>query len=638
MPKKDVIRRTNANLGSGSAGAPGASSVIISDSDDAETADGLHASPTPTPGMLLPLDGAGLFPGTVIQLDPSGGLVANEDGLAIGRDWVFQEDHSAECDGARTQFLTAHQFAPNTTLVALNGLIQRVGHDNDYTEDAACTGFTFEAAPEAGDALVVAYLLDSGGLLPLSGPYVPDWGDLPVTLQLEIHTHSETYTPAQLVGFYSGAGYDALAITDHNVVTVQPAGMTIAPQGSEASAPTGHMTSFACGYLRGAETDIQTIIDGIVAAGGQAILNHPKWSVGHSYPIMATLTGYLGIEIHNALCVTGAGVDPITYPGFDVEDWDALLTNVRRDIWGFATDDLHGTTATQGYDIGHVVAFAKAATEAELLNSLINGNFVADVSNSGVTLLRPVITRTGVEVACPGATSIRFIGDGGLLLSEVTGEEGAYAFTADDTYVRIEVVGDYTEAFGAALDTTNRWGTSGGTWVVAGGILSQTDAPDAVNLLVCKRHICGDIEVQIDVRLPVANSQQAGVLVNLLDTTRYYYIRLANAAAVDSPNTLSVWKFNNGVNTELGNAAFVPAANTWYRIRCLYTRETGQFQAKVWDPSGAEPGTWDVTVTDTTWGHGAVALRCRQLADFDNLYAKGFKSYYQPIPVADWSS
>ncbi len=553
---------------------------------------------------------------------------------------VLQEDHSGECNGSRTAFATTVAFEPGTTLVWLNGLLQRPGTGNDYTEDGDGEGITFTSAPEAGDTLLLAYVRSTGTAVALSGPYVPAWGDLPELLLVQLHAHTDQsdgdYTPAEVVAYYDGEGYDGLVITDHDLVTSQPAGLTVAPEGNELSPATGHILSLDCDYTRGAETDRQTLITAVVAAGGQAVLAHPAWYIGFTYAQMAALTGYLGIEIHNAICMDGAGQNPITYPGFDVEDWDSLLTNVSRAIWGFASDDFHDITALHGYNVGRIIAFCSAATMEALLASLVAGNFCADVSNFGVTPGRPVVTRRGVSLTCPGATSIRFIGDGGALLSEVAGDSAAYEFAVGDTYVRIEAVGDYTEAFGSAIDTTNRWGVDGGTWVVSGGILSQSNTADAQYLLILKRHICGDIDAKIDIRLLASNSQQAGLLLNVLDTTRFYFLRLANGSPALSPNTLSLWLFNGGSNSELDSAAYTPSADTWYRVRCVYTHATGRFQARVWAVGDSEPETWHIDVIDTTWKHGAVGLRVRQLADFDNLYVKGFKTYYQPIPVADW--
>jgi hypothetical protein len=84
---------------------------------------------------------------------------------------VYQEDLTLQCDGIQTNFLTAHAFATETTMVWLNGLLLRPGFD--YTEDATLDGITLAAPPWYislsggiygvydiyGDILIVSYII-----------------------------------------------------------------------------------------------------------------------------------------------------------------------------------------------------------------------------------------------------------------------------------------------------------------------------------------------------------------------------------------------------------------------------------------------------------------------------------------------
>jgi hypothetical protein len=70
---------------------------------------------------------------------------------------VYQEDVSAKTDGAKVNFLTVHEFAPETTMVFQNGdLIQPTV---DYTEDATFDAVTFTVAPAAVDIVIFAYVI-----------------------------------------------------------------------------------------------------------------------------------------------------------------------------------------------------------------------------------------------------------------------------------------------------------------------------------------------------------------------------------------------------------------------------------------------------------------------------------------------
>jgi hypothetical protein len=70
---------------------------------------------------------------------------------------IINEDHTAECDGAETGFPTLLNFRSGSTQVYLNGIRQRL--DTHYTEDGTLDGITFDTAPEAGDELIIDYIV-----------------------------------------------------------------------------------------------------------------------------------------------------------------------------------------------------------------------------------------------------------------------------------------------------------------------------------------------------------------------------------------------------------------------------------------------------------------------------------------------
>lgn len=591
---------------------------------------------------LADVDTTGVTDGQTVLYDDTTGTWLPGLITPVSHVHVFQEDHSATCDSSEMTFDTTYIFDLGTTMVWLNGLLQQPGAGKDYTESALGDSITFAAAPLTDDILIIAYI--KSATQALTGPYTGLAGtEILVLIQTHDHTTESdgSYTPAEVVAYYAAAGYDVLALTDHDLVTTQPAGIGTAITANELSPSTAHILSLNSDYTRGTVTDEQALVNAIVADGGQAIIAHPNWYIGMTYAQLAALANHLGIEIHNALCVGGAGgYSPITYPGFAVALWDQLLTNVSRSIWGTASDDFHALSYKTGYNIGRIRAFVTTNTLSNVMAALVAGDFVADVSNDGVTPGIPTITGTGVGVSCVGATAIRFIGDSGALLQEDTGEDGEYTFVGTEKYVRIEAVGDYTEGFGAAIDTVNRWGVSGGTWAVAGGTLNQMNtADDDADYLFLKRHTCGDVEVLCDIMLPASDAQQAGLCMLALDNQNFYYVRLAkNADGVTNPNTISLYKAQGGVYTIMGSAvAFTPTGGTWYRMRVVYTHATGTFQIRIWEAAGAEPGTWHIEQADTTWKWGAFAFRSRRQSSFDNLWINGFKTYYQPIPVGDWA-
>lgn len=451
-----------------------------------------------------------------------------------------------------------------------------------------------------------------------------------VLTQLHCHTTGSdgSYTPAQVVADYLGAGYGALAITDHDVVTSQPAGITTAITANELSPNENHILSWNASYTRGTATNAQTLVDNVVAAGGQAAVAHPVWYRGMTYDEMANLIGYLGLEIHNQKCVNGAGQNPVTYPGFALDRWDALLSGSRRDIWGLATDDLHNIDAFNAYDVGRVQVFAADNTVSSIMAAIEVGNFAADVSNHGVTPGYPTRDADSLSLTCVGATKIEAWGRDGLLTSS-TGTSHTHTFDGSEYYVRLVAVGDYTEPFATLSD---RWYAVDGTWSATAGVLTHTDSSTSQRRIVLRRHREGDYTAQVDVSM---TGTGIALMFNVLNTSYYYILRLGRTGSPTGyVNTLAVAKTTSGsFGTPLATYAITPSTSTFYTIKMAYTAATGRIQAKVWLRDDPEPGSWQIDVSDTSWKHGMFGLRADGAPSFDNFYVDGFRTYYQPISI-----
>lgn len=468
----------------------------------------------------------------------------------------------------------------------------------------------------------------------VSGPYAS--GDPhAATVLTQVHCHTTgsdgSYSPATVVADYLAAGYGALAITDHDVVTSQPAGITTAITSNEHSPTTQHIIALDSDWTRGSETAAQAILDGIAADGGLAELAHPNWGIGLTYGEMAALTDYAGIEIHNAKVVSpgAGGYDPAVYPGFAIDRWDELLAG-RRDVWGFAVDDLHAIDAFGAHDVGRLQVFVASNTKANIMAAIAGGNFAADVSNHGVTPGFPVRTAADLSLACTGATRIEAYGPAGYL-DGTSGTSHTHVFDGSQAYVRLVAVGGYSEGFASAL--SDRWYAVDGTWNVSGGTLAVSSDVTA-RRIVLRRHRLGAFTAQVDIKLGSGGTDAGALLWNVLDSDHYYMVRIGESTLSSYNNFLTVAKtttnaFSDG--SELDSAAFDPVAGTWYTVK-LDVTAAGRIRAKVFERATSEPD-WMVDVTDATWAYGAFGLRANRATEFDNLVIDGFRTYYQPVAI-----
>jgi hypothetical protein len=244
--------------------------------------------------------------------------------------------------------------------------------------------------------------------------------------QLHCHTTNSdgAATPAVLAEAYLAAGYDFLAISDHDFMTPDTAtpGLLYVPN-SEETAADGHILNLG-GTATIASTVNQTILDTIVSQGGVALMAHPNYyAIGWTPHILDTLEGISGVAVYNYEC-SGLAGGP-TYEAI----WDYLLSEGKY-VVGFAEDDAH---ALVSIDHGWVQVFSDTATAAEIVESIRVGNFY---SSQGPTITIAV-TASGFTVTTPAAATIAFIGKGGATLqTSAAATTATYTFTGKEMYVR----------------------------------------------------------------------------------------------------------------------------------------------------------------------------------------------------------
>lgn len=272
------------------------------------------------------------------------------------------------------------------------------------------------------------------------------------------HAHSEAWGGLtfgdlprhQLYAIYKEKGYDVIAISDY---------MSLTP----AEGETGeiHVSSYEHGFLPGRRhqtvigaTSVnwmdyplgprtrqkQHVLDLLRPSAPFIVVNHPTKANSYTIHDMEQLTGYDAIEV-------------ATKYGIWDDFWDAALT-AGRPVWGMAADDGHVQREQEDtgshVGIGEVIIHSERTPEA-VLKALEEGRFhslYTRQNEAPIELQYFEIENGGLDVRVgEKAEVIRFYGPHGILRHQVTGRsEASYTLTADDPYVRVEVI-----AHGAVL-------------------------------------------------------------------------------------------------------------------------------------------------------------------------------------------
>lgn len=266
-------------------------------------------------------------------------------------------------------------------------------------------------------------------------------GSLHLKGQMHNHTLESdgANTPADLVTAYKNAGYDFITITDHDVITADPAvpGITWIGKSVEETNPGKHIVGYDV-TTQSALTDAKAIIDEYYQKGGICSVAHPNWIGVYALTAAELLSwfGFTFLEVYNA---------GVTEPIVSEALWDNALSASRR-TWGLAVDDCHDVNNTLWFNKGWVVVHANENSKAAIWDSLKNGNFYASTGNDiSVSLTGNVITASSAE-----SSNITFIGENGKVLQTNNGVTSAvYTIQGSEMYVRVKSV--------KVSDSTSAW-------------------------------------------------------------------------------------------------------------------------------------------------------------------------------------
>jgi hypothetical protein len=252
------------------------------------------------------------------------------------------------------------------------------------------------------------------------------------------HTHTRASDgvdePQDVIHFYAEAGYDFLAITDHNLVLplsdYDPCGLTLI-QGEELTAPGTHVVGLGLTETLPPGQSTQNQIDLIRQAGGLSIIAHPHW-MGFTPDELVAMQGHLAIELTNQVCFY------INGKGDSVAWWDHLLTKGRR-CWGVSVDDCHDT-ARDGA-MGWIMVDSPSQTWSSLREAMLRGSFYASTGPQFETISSKERQISLVTSPC---VEVRMVGSGGAVMYRQTSESERiftirFDVPASEPYARVEI-------------------------------------------------------------------------------------------------------------------------------------------------------------------------------------------------------
>ena len=238
------------------------------------------------------------------------------------------------------------------------------------------------------------------------------------------HTHSTVsdgrLDPKVLATLYREAGYDFLAITDHDIYGIYEEMNTdnfIVLPGAETQLPNTRPGRWGCHHIvalgipgknqftHGQRVpydntwSAQKLVDFLRSNGNLAVYAHPNWS--HSDMVeLESLKGILGMEIYNFTTEKLFGC------GYSCDYYDQLLWKDKKP-YCIASDDSHQKVCD--YFGGFIMVNASALTHENIIMALLEGRFYA----SSGPLLYDIYREDGmVYIKCSPCRAIQMLSNG----------------------------------------------------------------------------------------------------------------------------------------------------------------------------------------------------------------------------------
>ena len=209
----------------------------------------------------------------------------------------------------------------------------------------------------------------------------------PMWAKTNTHTHTTesdgSHSPETVVNAYKDAGYNILAITDHNPYGGSYNNYTFCSQynnlsenficieSEELTLSSYHLTfvntKSAWPVSTNSLANVQNGVYDINSQGGFAVVAHPNWQpTNWSINNLMNLQNYTGMEIYNTV------IERLQPSPYAVSKWDEVLTQGKK-IFGFAADDMHILSSDFGG--GWIKVYMNELTNEEFVSKVNQGYF-----------------------------------------------------------------------------------------------------------------------------------------------------------------------------------------------------------------------------------------------------------------------
>lgn len=304
---------------------------------------------------------------------------------------------------------------------------------------------------------IVSFVLDpkAESNVVISSPYQTGSGYQQYVGQLHSHYVPDIKIPGQKVGpkdtvsKYKEAGYDFIALTEHNQLISNPGvdGITFIENSEEDTQGWGgnHILGIGIKEPINEKLDEQSRVDTIKGQNGFVSLAHPNssfysWSTSDLFFV----NKFDALEIYNS-GIDKAGkyleiikdLSPMDN-AFATDKWDQLLSK-RKKVFATAGDDY--TPNNPGFNNASVVVLARDNSQTEILDNLKNGNFYVIQGTDSPRIEIEVTDK--ISISSSKSSTFRFIGKGGQVLREEENvSASSYSPQGKEIYVRAEIIDD----------------------------------------------------------------------------------------------------------------------------------------------------------------------------------------------------